>query len=593
MLSYFFDGTNEFSSSALPLLEFVPPDKTSNAESHFGRCYSIDDTAMLIDRENSLKKATLPRTPAVQFYGDNRLQKVCHKEQTVTQTSDDHDKQSSSSITSPMPTIRVDHANHRKIARRRKTRLFDLAISSQSPTAPVPSMISKTSDRNNTTSKGNDLELMPPPPLVVTTKIFSSENRYQQNRSNVSIMPKKSCDHVANPVAQPSDTLAISGEYMKQHMMWLQHVNMAADGERKQHLKWLQQMNNIAQQSSIAAGLTQTQFGSSSVDNSFHHTVHEQPQNLIMNQFNTTLLNPTDHGAAKNIFPKASANNPHVKKLLGSAKPSAEELEDRRLCRLARNRESARLSRRRKKEVLQTMGVRVNTLSNEFCEARRLHTLKSEEKLRERRVFLLEELQNSFIEPKNDHKAVQDKFDKISADTGPDCCERRATIDFHWHSLKNLILPPRNRLILWWLLQNKSFFKYGKGCPLDKASSKQVGEKMLNEGKQSHHIEGSWPLLCYELSISFEQEQSILQGIECTKSKSSTSTNKKNVAEIMSTSSHLHKAMRSIQMSTEYISYLKANVGNLTFEQQVKLLLWFQKNGSRCYDLLKNKKAFV
>mmetsp|Transcript_5041 Transcript_5041/g.10163 ORF Transcript_5041/g.10163 Transcript_5041/m.10163 type:complete len:117 (-) Transcript_5041:122-472(-) len=116
---------------------------------------------------------------------------------------------------------------------------------------------------------------------------------------------------------------------------------------------------------------------------------------------------------------------------------------------------------------------------------------------------------------------------------------------------------------------------------------------MLNEGKQSHHIEGSWPLLCYELSISFEQEQSILQGIECTKSKSSTSTNKKNVAEIMSTSSHLHKAMRSIQMSTEYISYLKANVGNLTFEQQVKLLLWFQKNGSRCYDLLKNKKAFV
>lgn len=65
----------------------------------------------------------------------------------------------------------------------------------------------------------------------------------------------------------------------------------------------------------------------------------------------------------------------------GVGEPSAEGADERRQKRLARNRESARQSRRRKKEYLGLLEEKVTQLSEEVVTLRHAHLESAEDKL--------------------------------------------------------------------------------------------------------------------------------------------------------------------------------------------------------------------
>ena len=138
----------------------------------------------------------------------------------------------------------------------------------------------------------------------------------------------------------------------------------------------------------------------------------------------------------------------------GTAKPP-----ERRQKRLERNRESARLSRRRRKHYLEALEVRVHQLSSDLDEMRRSRVAQALPKILELR-------QQHIAEGKLPGESI--------SRTSPDMM---IVNSFQSQQLKSFSIPPSMQFVLWLTLQNDTFFRGGRAAS-ERLSAARIGERV-------------------------------------------------------------------------------------------------------------------
>eukprot|EP00545_Synedropsis_sp_CCMP1620_P013651 CAMPEP_0119023928 /NCGR_PEP_ID=MMETSP1176-20130426/30920_1 /TAXON_ID=265551 /ORGANISM="Synedropsis recta cf, Strain CCMP1620" /LENGTH=592 /DNA_ID=CAMNT_0006979095 /DNA_START=1 /DNA_END=1779 /DNA_ORIENTATION=+ len=288
-----------------------------------------------------------------------------------------------------------------------------------------------------------------------------------------------------------------------------------SEAERQQHIAWLNQINAMAMMNRQGQQQVPPQ--------------HQQPH----------LMQPPHYhsGGTAQLAPTPIFHPPNNNQQQQGPQVESEE---RRARRLARNRESARQSRRRKKDNLARLSKQVNGL-HEAIEDERRHQLSLMEenlqKLRFQAIRKLALVQSSEDGPEAPSLAPsREGIRELLDNLGPNCAVRQNCVSFQYSALKQLMLPKYQAFILWLTLQDEDFFAAGKEqkAKNTRVSSKQIGEELTNQWKKSPVTAGNisptnsedatdgalqaradeaarlWPLFCFEMSISVDQEDKLL-----------------------------------------------------------------------------------
>ena len=233
---------------------------------------------------------------------------------------------------------------------------------------------------------------------------------------------------------------------------------------------------------------------------------------------------------------------------------SIEETEEKRAKRLERNRESARKSRRRKKERLSNLGGKVDKLYSRMETQRRiqinsmLDSIPGKRNLEKEQLLQLKKVYDTTIQGEQnrssyDEERVREMLSSVLIEQIEPSILKEV-VEFQYNSLNQHLLQRYQKFILWLITQSETYFLSGKEehskrdqsekISTGKISSKQLGEEITNGRKQEggtaskkkkkkddendnqQTAEASdagrmWPLTCFELSISVEQEDRILQ----------------------------------------------------------------------------------
>lgn len=326
----------------------------------------------------------------------------------------------------------------------------------------------------------------------------------QQPDGSLSSMASMAAALVGGPVFPPpgakedDSTISPTADLIKgthENLMLPPAHGQPSEADKQQHLAWLQQINAMA----IMAR-------------------HQPIPNGGMPMPSAPGLPPAPPHGYPPLPPHhhAMAYNPVV------GVPAAAETEEKRARRLARNRESARQSRRRKKERLATLEKQVTSLFSQVETQRREKIMEMEQQLQARRV-----------EGLNSLTGRQD-LEELLQETGPNSVVRERVASFQYEKLRQLLLPRHHEFLLWLTLQEDAFFNKAKNSKANLAnnkagrvSSKQIGEELTNEAKNSrkqnieedddkvssaaNDVERMWPLLCFELLVSVDQEERLAQ----------------------------------------------------------------------------------
>jgi len=404
-------------------------------------------------------------------------------------------------------------------------------------------------------------------------------------------------------------------------------IQQASDPDRKQrHMAWLQQLNTIAR-NAATGNIPLT-----------HHGPQPQPPPAPMPGFvpshvpsqHNMMPPPPNQTPGAPLAPSGPFYAPHLtastkvtsssaaKALAPSSAVAPAENEERRARRLARNRESARQSRRRKKEHLARLSERVNQLHAQIDTERKRLLGELEPKLQELRQNEISKLKKSLddetSESDNGTKEIlAHALKNVLGNTDPDCPVRRAAASFQYSTLKHLLLPKYQEFLLWLTLHPESFFTAGKEerakavasqaptrASAARVSSKQIGEDITNKWKEKKKTEKDaenlscegfdapqmWPLFCYELSISVDQEEKLLHTQKRTHDLPNLPEHRRQMAVASKMSTNMK---HGIMYQSHTVSHKSesALLRILTPEQTVRYLEWLGTNKERCERILK------
>lgn len=226
-----------------------------------------------------------------------------------------------------------------------------------------------------------------------------------------------------------------------------------------------------------------------------------------------------------------------------------EILAEKRRQRLARNRESARKSRRRKKEHLASLSGKVQKLQRQLEAEVRSKIRSMEGGLSRQRNNTLDKWLNNLLKRPgtacDDNDSIssvvcvdsRNQLAKVIGKTSVSCEIRRAVIAHQYHCLRQAFLSSHNHYSVWMMMQSSTFFtkeasRKGEGGTVSsgseresnksagsRANSKQIGEELYNEERK--HGNGGvscqvndgarmWPLFCYEIIMTMEQENRVI-----------------------------------------------------------------------------------
>jgi hypothetical protein len=300
------------------------------------------------------------------------------------------------------------------------------------------------------------------------------------------------------------------------------------------------------------------------------------------------------------------------------------ESEEKRAKRLERNRESARKSRLRKKERLSKLEGQVSGLHDKIEAARTIQIKDMNPRLHDfflQRVMQLLEVNESGVSTIN-----SDALAVIFRGTGHNCEVQRAAIDFQYSKLKRHLLPRYQKFLLWLTLHQDSWFTAGKEqyaqheasmqslrISSGKISSKQVGDELTN-GPKTSEDEGAagkkksakarreqaaqtaeafdplrmWPLLCFELSISVDQEERLLHALKVARLRQDIQDNRSQIEAATRMASRLKEAVL-LQSHNVAVRAGRAYLDVLNPNQSVAFHKWIANNRERCQDALKRK----
>jgi hypothetical protein len=267
------------------------------------------------------------------------------------------------------------------------------------------------------------------------------------------------------------------------------------EAEKQQHLMWLQHINVMAQMARQPSGVA----GYPPV-----HPLH----------------------ATATAIAAAAAPPPAAAAAISAAAAAVAETEEKRARRLARNRESARQSRRRKKERLTTLESKVTSLFGELEKQRRSKMMEMESQLRAVKGRELEALDDTTTTTTTGVTTREQLFHFLQ-ETGCNHPVRERVIQFQLEKLRQLLLPRHEKVLLWLTLQPDAFFTRLKddqrAAILNKTgriSSKQIGEELTNEFNKlntdedeklfSSNVSEIWPLFCFEMLFSVDQEERLV-----------------------------------------------------------------------------------
>ena len=217
------------------------------------------------------------------------------------------------------------------------------------------------------------------------------------------------------------------------------------------------------------------------------------------------------------------------------------ESEEKRNKRLERNRESARRSRRKKKERLATLEAQVNQLHGEIETERRRHINMMVNVFRTWRV---QEMSRKQVGLGNFVEVDSRNLEAIIRYSSPSSPAARSVVDFQYNRLRFLTLPSYQKFLFWCANRDEAFFSTAKDeyarrdspknqarASTGKASSKQIGEELFASGTRVETVTSNkkdkaaagkyascladdnsraWPLFCFELKFSVEQEERFL-----------------------------------------------------------------------------------
>ena len=233
-----------------------------------------------------------------------------------------------------------------------------------------------------------------------------------------------------------------------------------------------------------------------------------------------------------------------------------EILAEKRRQRLARNRESARQSRRRKKEHLASLAAKVQKLQRQLEAEVRSKIRSMEGGLSRQRCnmvekWLAEQEKKRFCPASDEHSSSsvdsRDCWNQLAmfiGKTSVNCEIRRAVIAHQYHFLRQAFISTHNHFSVWMMMQSSSFFteasrrqevalaKTGVAAgsissgsesasktASSRANSKQIGEDIYNDdrkrekvGVTCHANDGlrMWPLYCHEITMTMEQEDRVI-----------------------------------------------------------------------------------
>jgi bZIP transcription factor len=148
----------------------------------------------------------------------------------------------------------------------------------------------------------------------------------------------------------------------------------------------------------------------------------------------------------------------------------------RRQKRLQRNRESARLSRRRRKQYLEILEERVNKMSHDLDQSRRAHIAEAVPTIRQKRTQTLLAAATAAVSPGSNATAgaIVPVLEDQLARTSP---EMMVTMTFQTQQLKSLALEPSVQFVLWLTLQNDKYFRGGRAAS-ERLSAARIGERV-------------------------------------------------------------------------------------------------------------------
>jgi hypothetical protein len=137
-------------------------------------------------------------------------------------------------------------------------------------------------------------------------------------------------------------------------------------------------------------------------------------------------------------------------------------LNHRRQKRLERNRESARLSRRRRKQYLEILEERVKNLSVEMDKGRRHHVAIAIDTVKQKKEQAL---------------ADPSALTALETTLNSTSLELRVASTFQIQQVRSLSLPPHVKFLLWLSLQNDAYFRGGRAAS-ERLSAARIGERV-------------------------------------------------------------------------------------------------------------------
>ncbi|KAF1333653.1 Tgacg-sequence-specific dna-binding protein tga-1b, partial [Globisporangium splendens] len=247
--------------------------------------------------------------------------------------------------------------------------------------------------------------------------------------------------------------------------------------------------------------------------------------------------------------------------------------DEKRQRRLARNRESARQSRRRKKQYLELLEEK---LTESIDATRASHLERADESLNNVRSEILatlaEDMKNN--PPEVVSEKVRQGIMVIQERFGPNSVERMAVKDYNFRQLDNLLLPPYSRFLLWLSIQDESFFDEANGLAA-KAGGDNADKKKPPVVVKKDTL---WPTLIGDLALTYEQDEKLKSLYKSGDSKTSKSERRRialAVTYLSKLKNSLEQRSEAVQRHTEMIHSI------LTPEQSLTYLRWVDANQDR------------
>lgn len=301
--------------------------------------------------------------------------------------------------------------------------------------------------------------------------------------------------------------------------------------------------------------------------------------------------------------------------------------EEKRKRRLERNRESARQSRRRKKQYLELLEEKVEQLTTSLNDLRRDHLAGAAKQFRNQRNEALKNINmmRSLQDIHSDDPSLIKRVREIVNQFGPGVDHRKEVLEYYFRMLNGTLLPPYTRFLLWMVDQGEDFFN--DDGPSHRArtrltqqkvvASTLTGEMRMEEfvpesgdnaakaietaakaavtaaaaaaasgtsnaiGKQRSSMGSLWPLVSNELGLTYDQEEKM----KSTFISLGSSENRGGREKIYSVLEFLSKLGEASLQRSPAIHTLTSRFHQiLTPVQSARFFIWVEKNRTRIHD---------